>query len=145
MTLRQKHNANFGKLNTFVDSLPEEMQLQIVCVQYAERNYPEVFLHHSPNEWGITKSQRLTGKLMGVQAGFPDVQLIDKDGNIYFIEFKSEKGELSGAQKELNAGLSKLGYEVIVIRRFGEWQLFLYKNFKKQEEEKEIEKYYKIH
>jgi hypothetical protein len=129
MNLRTKHNINFGKLNAYIDSLPEEAQLQCICVKYAEENYPDLFLHHSPNEWGTTKDKRMIGNKMGVKAGFPDIMIMDKHGNIFFVELKSEKGELSNAQKELHAGLAKLGHEVIIMRKFGEWTLFLHNNF----------------
>jgi hypothetical protein len=126
MTLREKHNANFGKLNPAVDSLPEEAQLQAICVQHIKNNYPEISCFHCPN---TSASKQIFAKIMGLRAGFPDIMLIDMHANFYFFEFKSEKGVLSEAQKVIHQELAEKGLEVTIIRKFGEWQLFLYKHF----------------
>ncbi len=126
MSLRLRHNFNFGKLNNYVDALPEEAQLQAICVKYAQIHYPHLLLIHCPN---TSSSKQTSAKLMGLKAGFPDILLIDEFANHYYCEFKSEKGIISEAQKAMHLDLEEKGLEVQIIRKFGEWQVFLYKNF----------------
>ena len=47
--------------------------------------------------------------------GIPDRMFL-KDGNVFFVEFKSKKGILSPLQRYVIAKIRKLGFHVLIIR-----------------------------
>lgn len=73
-------------------------------------------IHCSLNGMKMTTPQARRAKAQGMRAGIPDLFLPVPRGafNGLFLEMKSQTGSLSGAQKEVIARLSALGYCVVV-------------------------------
>jgi VRR-NUC domain len=113
---------NFGRLAPLIDKLGPESQLQILCVKYAEQNYPTLLLLHFPN---TSAGSAIVSKIMGMKKGFPDLQIIAPDGNIIFVEFKTEIGTVSPEQKQMHKKLSSYYQQVFILRTLEEWQSFL--------------------
>lgn len=69
-------------------------------------------------------------KRAGLTPGWPDIQLIAKDGRYYGVEVKTPTGRLSQAQRSLHKRLEDNGCQVVVVRSVEEamdavhgWQL----------------------
>jgi len=55
-------------------------------------------------------------KKAGLTTGWPDLQLIARDGKYYGIEVKTTSGRLSQAQRSLHKRLEDNGCKVVVVR-----------------------------
>lgn len=84
---------------------------QIAFIQWARNN--GILALHIPNGEYRDKRTASRLKLMGVVAGVPDVFVPALHA---FIEFKSEKGRLSAAQREMISTLEQAGYQVALCR-----------------------------
>lgn len=103
----------------------EEERLQIACVKWFDLQYPEyrMMMHHSPNGGYRTAAEARIFKAMGTRAGFPDLVLLrPKNGfSLLGIEMKTDKGKLSGYQKEYQEFFQKNGMEYKVVRNLDEF------------------------
>lgn len=111
----------------------EEEDLQIACVAWFKMQYSNILIHHSPS--GGRRTVRINNKgqkycpegsrfkKMGVQPGFPDLQiLISKRGfNNLFIELKSKTGKVSKEQKQVIEYLAQNGSYVAIINSFDDF------------------------
>lgn len=76
-----------------------ETTLHIAIVQWLKVVAPDLVVHHSPN--GEVRDKRTAAKLkaMGVRPGWPDLEIIDRNGRLHFMEIKAPSGRLSEAQQ----------------------------------------------
>jgi len=90
---------------------------------------PGSVVHHSPNEGKHRVQYRVHQKRMGMQAGWPDLELfIPPEGfqngmtlwMPIFLEVKTLKGRLSDNQKKIHARLKTSGCSVVVVRSIEE-------------------------
>lgn len=107
---------------------PSESAIQMSCVQWLWQNHPETrgLYIAIPNENSRSgelskKAQLLTGairKNMGVTKGAADTALFMQRGlyGALFIEFKTEKGLQSPAQRDWQSKVEKQGYKYVVVR-----------------------------
>lgn len=102
-----------------------EQQLQKACADFMRRCVPPppegpawTAINPSP-----AKSKTVAGvsKAMGLNAGWPDWNLVWRGANIY-IEFKTLTGHLSEEQLFFYAGLQANGATVYVVCTFEEFQ-----------------------
>lgn len=117
-----------------------ETALQINCVLWFKMQYPKILIHHSPGGGERKRFINRKGevycpegakfKQMGCVAGFPDLFIAcpkiskcfdTQDLHGLFIEFKTETGKLSPAQKDIAIRLSGAGYQVSVCRSLDEF------------------------
>lgn len=91
------------------------------------------YLHHSPNGGYRSKAEGANFKLMGVQAGFPDLFLFIPKGGYHglFLELKTPKGKtatgksrqagrLSDSQETMIERLNAMGYRAVVCYGYDE-------------------------
>ena len=78
----------------------DEMNLQIRCVTFLTYRYSDLIWNHSPNEGKRSDKAGNTLKQMGMQKGWPDLEIISRDKTV-FIEFKTTKGRQSESQKHI--------------------------------------------
>lgn len=104
-----------------------EDQLHKQCVEWfnIQHGNSGAFLHHSPNEnprgnmaQMICYNRKM--KKLGRLTGFPDL-LIGYKSKILYIEFKSIKGILSEAQKELFPRIQNQGFELHIVKTLDEF------------------------
>lgn len=93
----------------------DEDKLQEWCVTYLYRWYPKTIYHHSSNEGARSERQGWHLKRMGMLPGWPDLEIL-VDKRIVFVEFKTEKGRLSPAQKLVKTWMEAQGYTYFVCR-----------------------------
>jgi len=91
-------------------------------------------VHHSPNEGRHNVAFRAKQKSMGMQAGWPDIEIFVaakhfKKPLFYFapifLEVKSEKGKLSKKQRAVLEKLRTLGAHTAVVRSIDDARNFL--------------------
>lgn len=91
--------------------------------------------HHSPNEGRHQVQYRMKQKRLGVQFGWPDLEIFcnptwwcgEKPWAPVFLEIKAEKGRLSENQKDVLEKLDKAGCYTTVVRSIDEARSFLSK------------------
>lgn len=78
---------------------PGESSIQIAIRSWLLTVAPDLLVGHAAN--GELRNKRTAAKLkaMGVYPGWPDLQLIDASGRLYFLEVKAGEGQLSDAQE----------------------------------------------
>src|SRR5262245_9510184 len=92
-----------------------EQQLQRAIVGHLRwRARPGVWWTHIPNGGWRSPIEAKVFKALGVVAGAPDL-LIVADGRALFLEFKSETGRLSQAQRDCHEALRAAGAFVAVV------------------------------
>ena len=64
-------------MNPFYKYLTKEDHLHRAILVYCEFQYPNCFLHHSPNEGKRSKFERFKAKYLGMDKGFPDLIWLD--------------------------------------------------------------------
>lgn len=74
-------------MNPFQKYIKGETALHIAVCEYVSYQYPEVLIHHSPNEGKRTPFERYLIKRMNVSSGFPDLMIVGKR-KILFLELK---------------------------------------------------------
>ena len=86
---------------------------------------PDSIVHHSPNEGRHNVAYRAKQKRMGMQAGWPDIEILVYHKYFHrpllswgpiFLEVKSAKGRVSKAQKEMIKRLDAIGAHCAVVR-----------------------------
>lgn len=91
---------------------PEE-DLHKLVVKYLNLQLPfGAVFHHSPNEGKHKPQYRKKQIAMGMQAGWPDLEIF-YDDRVLFIELKAGKNTLSDTQKELHPKLKSNGFNVV--------------------------------
>lgn len=116
-----RRSNGIKRLENFRNS-PSENQIQIAFFEWAEKLAPRHkeldLLYHIAN--GAHKSPQARGlyKRLGLKAGVPDVHLPVRRGDHIglWIEFKSEKGRVSEAQKRWIKDLEKEGHKILVLK-----------------------------
>ena len=97
----------------------DETCLHKTCVEYVRTAYPEVIIHHSPNELGLRGENAAREinkrKKLGMRVGWPDLELFYM-GRVLFIELKIEKRKVTKLQDECHTDLTMNGFDVVVIR-----------------------------
>ena len=97
----------------------DETYLHKTCVEYVRTAYPEVIIHHSPNELGLRGENAAREinkrKKLGMRVGWPDLELFYM-GRVLFIELKIEKRKVTKLQDECHTDLAMNGFDVVVIR-----------------------------
>lgn len=101
--------------------IPSEKQLHSQCVAWLRASNLPVLAHHSPNEGRRGYIAQADVKAMGVMAGWPDLELIRKDGQTLFIELKRPGGRMSDDQRAVHAALAEYGHVVQVVDRFNDF------------------------
>lgn len=111
-----------------------ESAIQISCVQWLWNNHEETrgLYVAIPNEnsrsvYENKKQQLMSGSIrknMGVMAGCADTALFMPRGGYHalFIEFKTEIGWQSDAQKSFQQNVEAQGYKYILIRSLEEFK-----------------------
>ena len=94
-----------------------EGKIQQTAITYIRNKYPELYgvIWHIPNGGfrdDLTASV-MTGQ--GVTPGIPDLNFL-WNGNLYLIEVKTEKGEVSTAQKVVHAQHDKQGFKTYIFK-----------------------------
>ena len=102
----------------------EETYLHKACLEYVRAAYPEVIIHHSPNELGLSgvnaRNEVMKRKAMGMRPGWPDFELFYME-RVLFIELKVEKRKVTKLQSECHADLTMNGFPVLIIRTLGDF------------------------
>jgi len=94
----------------------QESRLQQITCEYLSLN--NIFYFSIPNEhWNISFAELNALKKRGMVPGMPDLAIL-KNQKIYFLEFKSEKGELSKNQQIIIDYLIAHNYKVAIVRNF---------------------------
>jgi len=93
-------------------SVEDSIQAEMVRVA-RERG---LFIFHVPNGGNRSAREGAAFKRIGVMAGIPDLCVIGAEGKSYWIEVKTLKGTVSGAQKEVTEKMSALGQTVFIAR-----------------------------
>lgn len=95
--------------NPFDKYIKGETALHIAVCEYVAYQYPEILIHHSPNEGKRTPFERYLIKRMNVSSGFPDLMLVDvKQNKILYLELKFGKNKLTANQSNWLKSLSLL-------------------------------------
>ena len=96
-----------------------EAKLQRTCLQYVRLAYPDVVIHHSPNELGLNgenaRNEVAKRKAMGMRPGWPDLELFYK-GYALFIELKIGARSMTSKQIQCMEDLREQGFDTEIIR-----------------------------
>jgi hypothetical protein len=107
-----------GTKVTTVTSGESEWQMQAASVR-ALRAMPEFgrrFILAADMAAGRRGRQTATiAKATGLVPGFPDLRLYLEGGRLGLIEYKTDKGRLSPAQRDMHAELTRLGFGYLAV------------------------------
>lgn len=92
-----------------------ELQLQMVLIEQLKVHLKKDVLFTAFPAGGGGRVRGAKLKKAGLQAGWPDIQLIYK-GQYYGLEVKTPQGRLSPSQSKLHQKLIKDGCKVAVVR-----------------------------
>jgi len=79
-------------MNNFDRYLKAEDRLQIAVTEYVAYRYPDLKVHHSPNEGKRTTFEQYLLKKMCVSSGFPDLFICGR-GKVLVLELKAGKNK----------------------------------------------------
>lgn len=120
--VRTKITTKAGKVTT-KPALPLEWELQAAQVRHL-RNFPEYgtqfILAADMNAERRGPKARTIALASGMTAGEPDLRIYANGGRLLLIENKVGRGRLSPAQVDRHAALTRLGFNVIVLRSTSE-------------------------
>ena len=118
-----------------MSSQSSEFNLHTAIISWLNLLLPaDSVVHHSPNEGQHKVQYRAKQKRLGVQAGWPDIEVFVPPKHFHrpllgwapiFLEVKSAKGRVSTAQKETMDRLSKTGAHVTVVRSIDDVAAYL--------------------
>ena len=106
-------------------NLPSEYEIHCQIVEWLNFSLPKnSLLHHSSNEGKHHVAFRAKQKKLGMQAGWPDLEIFVASTNFYvgkkaapiFLEVKSKKGRLSDSQKAIKERLEDLNVYYFIVR-----------------------------
>lgn len=106
----------------------EEENLQIRCVSFLTYRYSRLLWHHSPNEGKRTERQGQYLKKMGMQTGWPDLDIIDGSRTVH-VEFKTRTGRQSEEQKKMQGRIEEQGHLYRLVRSYEEFVELCHKEF----------------
>ena len=94
-----------------------ESSLQTICVRWYDLQYPfaKLRLFSIPNEGQRNPVNGARMKAMGRRKGAPDLVYMLDNGQVAFIEFKTDKGRQSPEQKDFQQQAEKqfIGYHIV--------------------------------
>lgn len=90
--------------------------IQQAIIAYLRICCPQVIACAIPNGGYRNPREAARLKTTGVLAGIPDILIVGKAGQAYFLEVKAAKGKLSPAQKDIHAQLETLGAPIATVR-----------------------------
>ena len=96
----------------------EESTIQTRVVQFVKTFYPNVLMFSIPNGAHTSSINRIRLVKEGLLSGVPDLAILEKRKGFHglFIEFKTDKGELTDKQRDVIAKLGANGFLVFVAR-----------------------------
>ena len=106
-----------------------EYEIHCSIVEYLQLTLPpDTVLHHSPNEGRHNVAFRAKQKRLGMQAGWPDLELLvprrywrhEVEQQPIFFEVKSHKGKQSKAQRKIAEKLGGVNAHYFVVRSIDE-------------------------
>jgi hypothetical protein len=97
----------------------DRMQIALVGV-FKLRRHDDWLMHHSPNAGKRSDIAGVRLKALGMQPGWPDLEIISPDGLVHFIELKTAKGALSEAQRAFREDCIRTGRRYALCRSFKE-------------------------
>ena len=117
----------------FISMPYTEQEIHMSIVAWLQLALPaQSVIHHSPNEGRHQVAYRQKQKKMGMQKGWPDLELFVPDqsfisgtGKPIFLEVKSKKGRLRETQIETLERLRDLACHICVVRSIDETRDFL--------------------
>ena len=111
-----------------------EFEIHQSIVEWLSYSLPAGSLvHHSPNEGRHNVQFRVKQKRMGMQPGWPDLEILvssiyfknHKTPAPIFLEVKTEKGKLTKSQRGVLEKLRAIGCHVCLVRSIDDAQKFL--------------------
>ena len=98
----------------------KEEDLQKACVKAltALMGLGRLVFHHSPNEARTTVQHNAKRKAMGMQSGWPDLEIF-QDRKCVFIELKLSKGRQTENQKRIEKHLKNHGFPYYLVKEVG--------------------------
>jgi hypothetical protein len=110
--------AEFNKMKPKAKPKHEESSLQIECVEWFKREYPNHVIFSQPNGGARNAITGAILKREGTMRGVPDLQVLFANNgyNGLFIEMKTKKGTQSEFQKEFEWYCKKFGYKYVICR-----------------------------
>lgn len=106
--------------------MSSEHLIQVSCVNWFKREYPNYLIFSIPNGELRHKTVAIRLKAEGLLSGVPDLCIIT-DKKLLWIELKAEKGRLSTNQKEVQKKLQELNQEVYTCYSFDDFKNLLQK------------------
>ena len=106
----------------------KEDKIQSECVRWFNNTYclkhhnPRGIIFSVPNGGTRNDKEAMVLKATGLLAGVSDLILILPNSRILFIEFKTETGTQSIAQKEFESRVTALGYVYVLVRSIDEFK-----------------------
>jgi len=110
--------SEFNQMKPKAKPKHEESSLQIECVAWFRKEYPNHVIFSIPNGGARNVITGAILKREGVMRGTPDLQVLFANNgyNGLFIEMKTKKGTQSEFQKEFEAYCRKFGYKYVICR-----------------------------
>lgn len=111
------------KINPFDKYLTKEDLLHIDVINYLKLQYGkrDIRILHCPNEGRRTPFERYKAKLLGLQAGWPDLMIFEKGTySGLAIELKIKPNKITEKQRECLEYLDLCGWKVNVCYTFEE-------------------------
>lgn len=104
-----------------------ELQMQSQCTTWFWNTFPSWrgMLHCNMNN-SFNRIDGAKSKALGVVKGVADLEFIDYNGVVWFIELKLPDGKQSEDQKDFQRKLEDRGHKYLIIRSFNEFKLFIY-------------------
>jgi hypothetical protein len=106
-----------------------ETKIQAECYMWYNNTYcikqqkNRGMMFSIPNELGTTNAiKTVISKSMGLLAGVADTIVILPSKELVFVEFKTDIGKQSPAQKDFEKRVTNLGYKYFIIRTFDEFK-----------------------
>lgn len=106
-----------------------ETKIQAECYMWYNNTYclkqqkNRGMMFSIPNELGTTNAiKTVISKSMGLLAGVADTIVILPSKELVFVEFKTDVGRQSKAQKEFEKRVTDLAYKYFVIRSLSEFK-----------------------
>ena len=99
----------------------EEQNLQIRCVKHLLYNYGHLVWQHSSNEGRRSVVEASYLKKMGMQAGWPDLDIFG-EREVIDIEFKTSKGRQTPEQKRMQERLERIGHKYYICRSYEQFR-----------------------